>query len=200
MNSYPRITMPYNKFFHELTKMEAEKTFQWFLNVIPERVETLEINVRRTFPDWNADKSCDSLQVLGKWMNANIVWLKLSDEERKKILQKNDLTGITAELMNEREFKISPESSYIRFDATIYLGETIREKISDLEWQQEKYKRARSYNQPILAVKDSSNKCIPMDIFGIVKSTTAAITLMNMDTDKFVQNYQYWTEKFEVCK
>lgn len=201
MDGYLGITLPFNKFFYELNKDEAEKTFRWFLDVIPQRVDILETNVRKIYSNWIADNSCDSLQDLGSWIKANIIWLERTIDEKKKIIQENNLTGITAQLMNEEEFKISPESSHICFDATIYLGETIRKSVSNVEWHYEKYKRARSYNQPILAVnEDSSMKCIPMDIFGILKSTTAAITIMNRGTDKFVQNYKYWTEKFEACK
>ncbi|MEM1408519.1 MAG: hypothetical protein AAGG59_17175 [Bacteroidota bacterium] len=199
MENYPLTHFPIGKAFDEMTPKEGKITFDWFITIIPERIAILEKAIQQDYPKWRADFTRKSLYDLGKWAKANVKMWKLSSEEKEEMIRERGMSKFQADMIREMEEKLSPGSERIRFDAGIYLGETLRKNIEHLEWKLEKRKSMASYNSPVLErVKDAPKNSYPMTVLDIAR--TAAFGLAEGDTkdDQFVYVYDHWYRKLTV--
>ncbi len=67
--SYSIIQPPFTLKFREMSKGELKRYFEWFMNVMPERLAGLKRVVRESpsHSSWTGEFSPDSLDELGKW-------------------------------------------------------------------------------------------------------------------------------------
>ncbi|QSE99207.1 hypothetical protein [Fulvivirga lutea] len=197
MEDYAIIEFPVGKAFDEMTPKEGRITFEWFIGIIPERMAILENEIHQDYPTWRADYTRESLFNLGKWVKSHVKMRKFEEHEKENMIRERGMTKFQADLIREMDEKLSPGSERIRFDAGIYLGETLKKNIEHLEWQYEKRKRMASKGSPILALKKNSPiKYHPMIVLQISRTTTIGLAEGDTKDDQFVYIYDRWYKNF----
>ena len=188
MNEYPKIIVPFDKVPWELTKKEAKQSFDLFLKAIPERINIFEKEIQKVKPAWKADFTRDSLFDVAEWVKEKIVFIDYTDEEKEAIIKTNKLTGFQAEFVRERKIKMSASSYRIRYDLAIYFGECLRRNTPFVEWNFEKYKRARSFNEPVLVLtKDSPIKTYPVTVIDAAQGLITKLTIYDAKCEHIVK-------------
>jgi hypothetical protein len=83
---YSAIQPPFILSFREIPKKELQRYFQWFMDVLPERVDELANAVKETpgFKAWQADYTPASLDTLGNWFAAQVETRPRSQAELQK--------------------------------------------------------------------------------------------------------------------
>jgi hypothetical protein len=81
--SYRTIQPPFTLKFRQMSKKELKEYFQWFQDVMPERLEELRKAVHTSpgFSGWRADYLPDSLDSLGDWFAVQVETRKRTEEE-----------------------------------------------------------------------------------------------------------------------
>src|SRR5262249_45388518 len=84
---YAAIQPPFTLNLRDMPKEELRRYFQWFVGVLPERVNELTKAVKQTpgFESWQADRTPPSLETLGQWFAGQVETRKRTDEELQKI-------------------------------------------------------------------------------------------------------------------
>jgi hypothetical protein len=168
---------------------------QWFLNIIPERLEEISRLVKKTSSNQNLclDYSSDSLDFLSDWFPGQIKLRKRTDTELAYESARMNLpSGI--ELSN---LALDHRTESICVDLGIYVGEFLRKKNQKLVWSVQKqksksWKRAAS-GYPVL----QNSKKISMDSVMVINSLATLIAnSIRYDSLKEVTNI--WEKKLTV--
>ena len=71
---YATIQPPFTLKLREMPKKELHRYYQWFMDVLPQRVNELAEAVRQTpgFETWRADCTSGSLDGLGEWFAGQV--------------------------------------------------------------------------------------------------------------------------------
>ena len=145
--TYKIIQPPFTLKFREMSKKELKDYFQWFLGMIPNRINELTIAVRQV-PEsavWQPNKTPASLDVLGNWLFTQVKTRQQTEEELQKI--KDGLVfpmEISGEELTNRTFSLA-------IDAGMYLSQVFLQNYPSLRWNQEfGNKKFIDYGQPVL--------------------------------------------------
>ncbi|MCL6591882.1 MAG: hypothetical protein K6U80_18270 [Firmicutes bacterium] len=137
--------------FRNITKKEAEKYFEWFLEQIPIRIKVLQEAVNSTpgYEDWKADYSPESLVTLGKWFKQVVTTRKRSEEEIEEIYKRSPEWFRTVKIS---ENDLSPETYSLCFDVGMYLAKVFETNLKGLGWKLiTAPKKSVDIHQPVLA-------------------------------------------------
>jgi hypothetical protein len=121
---------------------------QWFLAVIPERVQVLANAVKSTagFDDWNPDHTPKSLLSLGLWLSQNVETRPRTAKEIKEIESSSrfDFGPPPSEELTDKTFSIA-------MDVGMYLATVFLHAHSSLRWRQNLTSKSYiEYGQPAL--------------------------------------------------
>lgn len=115
-----------------LGKKDVEAYFEWFLSIIPERLEALLAAVTDSpeFEKWQASYTPESLEMLGTWFAAQVETRKRSPQEIAEIAAHSPYQiDIPADALTDRTFGLA-------HDVGIYFAEVLRHQYPTLRWQQ----------------------------------------------------------------
>ena len=168
--AYTIIEPPINRPFREMTLREAKTYFRWFLAIMPERIAMLEQEIQASseieYQNWVADKTEDSLLVLGQWLAQNVETMPRPEEEKR--IKEEELAQLPARLrpMYEVPDWVLTERTYsLITDIGMYLGETFRGNFSNIEWELFiKTKRWMDHHWPVLNGFGKREICNPLRI------------------------------------
>ncbi|MCU0497869.1 MAG: hypothetical protein MUF87_11000 [Anaerolineae bacterium] len=163
---YQIIKPPSYKPFSNMTKLEADRYFSWYLSVINTRIEILEKLLQNDSDEvcrgWVANKSANSLSVLGKWLQQQVGFRKRTDEDiasfGAKLKPSLSNIWVSEVTLDERTFSLS-------IDIGMYFGETLRNNLKNIKWDVFlKNKKNVYYNHVVLTGFSLGYICNPTQI------------------------------------
>jgi|CXWL01.1.fsa_nt_gi hypothetical protein len=145
--AYQTIQPPFTLKFSEMSKKELKDYFQWFLGVIPERINELANAVRATpgYEAWQPDQMPTSLHSLGAWFATQVETRRRTQDEITEIKSRSKFPiSIPDEELTNRTFSLA-------FDVGIYLSLVFLIDDPDIRWEQAwGGKSSIDYGQPVL--------------------------------------------------
>ena len=143
--SYAIIRPPFALDFGEMSAERLGQYREWFLKLIPERIEQLSAVVHQSpaHAAWTADESPTSLDLLSDWFAAHVETRARTKEEIDRLTNNGKLTieGVDKELTNETFSRAT--------DVGMYLGRVILKNVPGAGWHQES-KRTVNYGQVVI--------------------------------------------------
>lgn len=166
--------------FREMDRRTARSYFKWFVEQIPQRVAILERAVQTSHkPEWqvwDADRTPESLNVLGEWFAEHVGTQKPSQKLLEKLKDRSPLLPTTV------DWVLSDTTMSLTTDVAIYLGEVFIKNHSGLTW--DLFTRGKlnvDYHQPVLTGFTGSH-CNPQRLtlsiaVGLVKKSYSSQVL-----------------------
>ncbi len=145
--TYTLIQPPFTLKFREMSKKELKDYYQWFMAILPDRLDELCQVVKQTsgFQNWTPDFTPDSLNILGEWFLLQVETRKRSQEELQEM--KNQQTfpiDIHNEELTDRTFSLA-------IDIGMYFSQVLIKNNPSLSWKQPfGNKKFADYGQPLL--------------------------------------------------
>ena len=179
---------PFTLKFHEMSKVELESYFKWFLSVIPERVDQLEMVVKNTpgFEKWRADLTTDSLFQLGEWFKSQVETRKRTENERQEIEKSFsypiEVPGVD---LTNRTFSLA-------MDIGFYFSQVLLARNPSLQWKQTlDQKKFVDYGQPVLVEFGS----VPLNPIRISISLAYGLVNGKQGGERLKELYDFWVQK-----
>ncbi|KEO81191.1 hypothetical protein [Tumebacillus flagellatus] len=119
------------KAFEEMSKKEAQKNFDWFVNEIPDRIGQLDRYYKLTNGAGSLDYEPESLKNLWEWFVQHLELVKKSKEEMKE--EKRHLPEQFRNIIKVEDVKLSLQTQMLVVDVAIYFGEVFAIK-HNLKW------------------------------------------------------------------
>jgi len=145
--SYEIIDPPFSLVFKELSRKELRGYFDWFLAVIPERIQILADAVRATpgYEHWSPEYSPASLEGLGEWFSNQIQTRLRTEVEMEMIRSRSKHASyFSADELTDTTISLA-------FDLAMYIAQVFLKNHPSLRWSQELgSKRNVFYGQPVL--------------------------------------------------
>ncbi|MDQ3332902.1 MAG: hypothetical protein M3552_20005 [Planctomycetota bacterium] len=191
--TYSTIQPPFTLKFREMPKRELRLYFEWFLNVIPQRVSELAGVVRDTqgFEDWQPDGTPSSLDSLGEWFANQVETRQRTSDELIEITSRSALSfPVSGEELTNRTFSLA-------MDIGMYLSQVLARSNESLQWEQPlKDKNVFDYGQPVLVGRgDLSLNPVHISVtlaYGLARKTKTGKRLREL--------YNIWEEKLSKQK
>ena len=145
---YSTIQPPFTLNLREMPKGELKRYFQWFMDVLPQRVDELAEAVRQTpgFETWQPDRTPASLDALGQWFAGQVETRNRTKEELEKIQSRQVLP------MDIPNQELTNQTFSLAMDIGMYLSQVLLKNCPSLKWEQPLgNKRFVDYGQPSLA-------------------------------------------------
>ena len=145
--AYRIIAPPFTLRFREMSRRELSEYRQWFLRMIPSRIEELASAVTGSagFEAWQPDETPTSLDLLGDWF-AKMV--------SKRPRTRKELQGIASRSpypIEVSEEELTDQSFSFAMDIGMYLARVLLRAHPSLRWEQPlDDKRFADYGQPVL--------------------------------------------------
>jgi len=145
---YPLMDPPDYKPYDDMTRVEAKKHLEWYVNQIPERLELLRNAFEATGGEVKEklDYSVESLRILWQWFMPLITKETKTTEELEKEAKLLP-SGATRNLE-----KLSVGTLAIAMDIAIYLAEVFIRTCANVKWglAKSRSKNYINYNRPVL--------------------------------------------------
>jgi hypothetical protein len=130
-----------------MSKKELKDYFQWFMDIMPQRLDELTNAVKQTpgFETWEADFTPDSLARLGEWFAAQVETRLRTKEEMQEITSRSTYPiDIPSEELTNRTFSLA-------MDIGMYMSQVFLKNHHSLRWDQPfGGKKDADYGQPVL--------------------------------------------------
>ena len=145
--SYQPIQPPFILKFREMSKKELKEYFDWFLEVLPQRLDGLADAVKQLpeFASWQSDFSPASLDYLGEWFASQVETRPRTSDEIEEIESRSlyPIEVPSTDLTN-RTFSLA-------MDVGMYLSQVFLKNHPSLRWEQTfGSKKFVDYGQPVL--------------------------------------------------
>ena len=145
--AYETIQPPFTLNFREMTKGQLKDYFDWFQEILPQRLDGLEQAVKTTleFEGWRLDFSPTSLDRLGEWFAEQVETRRRTDDE---ILELEDRVSMPMEVSEE---DLTNRTFSLAVDVGMYLTQVLLKSHPTLRWDQQfGNKKDVDYGQPVL--------------------------------------------------
>jgi hypothetical protein len=146
-SEYRTIQPPFTLNFPEMSKKELRAYFNWFQEIMPERIAELAYAVKSSprFENWQPDFSPNSLNALGDWFATQI-------ETRPRTREEIEAFNAQATFPVERSGLELPNRTFsLAMDIGMYLSQVFLRNHPSLKWDQPLgSKRFLDYGQPLL--------------------------------------------------
>lgn len=148
----PTIQPPFTLDFPGMSKSELADYREWFLGILPARINLLEEAVCAThgFGYWRADETPESLNALGEWFVSQVETRVRTSEELTKLLEQTpaQFRGI----LPTEVWELTNRTYSLAMDGGMYLGRVmLRTHPSQLRWDQDlRNKRDANYGQLLI--------------------------------------------------
>jgi hypothetical protein len=144
---YNTIQPPFTLQFREMPEKELDRYFQWFMDVLPQRLNELAQAVKQTpgFETWQPDCTPASLNTLGEWFAGQVETRNRAQDELHAIhIRLVFPMEIPGEELTNRTFSLA-------MDVGIYFSQVLLKNYPSLRWEQPVgNKRFADYGQPLL--------------------------------------------------
>jgi hypothetical protein len=179
--SYTTNHPPFTLKLREMPKEELHRYFQWFMDVLPQRVNVLTKAVQQTpgFDTWQPDCTPASLDSLGQWLAGQVEVRNRSQEELQTIQNRQVFPlDVPSEELTNQTFSLA-------MDVGMYLSRVLLRNYPSLKWEQPLGdKKFIDYGQPVL-VKFSSAPLNPVRMvvtfaYGLVSKKKTGEGLRNI--------------------
>lgn len=145
--AYEIMAPPFTLRFREMSRRELSDYHQWFLRVIPSRIEQLASVVTGSagFEAWQPDETAASLNLLGDWFAKAVTMRPRTWKELQEIASQSPYAiEIPAEDLTNESFSFS-------MDIGMYLARVLLRAHPSLRWEQPlDDTRFADYGQPVL--------------------------------------------------
>ncbi len=145
--TYSTIQPPFRLKFWEMSKKELKHYYQWFQEIIPERIKELTNAVKSSegFEDWEPNFTPASLDILGRWFAAQVQTRPRTQEERK------ELAAGSRYPIEAPEWELADPTISLAMDVGMYLSQVFLRNHPSLQWDQPfGSKKFIDYGQPVL--------------------------------------------------
>jgi hypothetical protein len=188
---YRVVRPPFEKDFQEMTLDELRSYFEWFLEIVPERVKEMADEVRRApgFEGWMPDCSPESLDLLGQWYASHVERRPTSSQEmaqmRAGLRGKMPDSILPTEQLTDRTYSLA-------FDVGTYLSQVFVKNCPGASWQQiREDKEMNDYGQPVL-VGMGPLPCSPLLLATVLAHGLAKKT---KKPERLRELYEIWSQK-----
>ncbi|PIZ55093.1 hypothetical protein COY25_01295 [Candidatus Uhrbacteria bacterium CG_4_10_14_0_2_um_filter_41_7] len=148
---YDLVEPPQLEMFRKITKTELREYYDWYHEVMPDRLEQLTrfITSDPKYNNWQPDYSVESLSVLDSWLCENVGMRKLNLLERLTKYKGRPRWVRSIEISN---YTLSEESVSFAFDAGMYFANVLLKNIPGTAWIHciKTRKSDVSYGQPVV--------------------------------------------------
>jgi hypothetical protein len=142
---YTPSEIPFSPPLHYLPRQEARAFFKWYVSQIPERMAALEHAVRSDaapeYRTWQADRSPDSLEVLGRWFAEHIRMVPVPEADKPARLEalrqearRQNLPEKHWGILEVSPYEFDRQSCSLIIDVGMYLGEVLRQNCPNATW------------------------------------------------------------------
>jgi hypothetical protein len=186
--TYSIIQPPFTLDFQTMKKKELDGYRDWFMKVIPERIDELRLAVTSTnaFEAWNTNRTPGSLEALGEWFSSKVEIRATTMEENQEI---EETLKFPIEIPDH---ELTNKTFSLAMDVGIYLGEVILKTIPGTKWAQQKgNKKYADYGQMIIEGLDGP---APLNPIRIVVTLAYGISRQKQDGTRLIGLYRYWTK------
>lgn len=187
---YTIIQPPFTLKLREMPQKELRRYYEWFMDVLPQRVNELAAAVRETsgFETWQADCTPASLDRLGEWFAGQVETRNRTQEELRTI--QNRLVfpmDIPGEELTNRTFSLA-------MDIGIYFSQALLKNYPSLKWEQPLgNKRFVDYGQPSL----TGFGPVTLNPVGITVTLAYAVASKNKRHKRLREIYDYWAQRVQ---
>lgn len=146
--SYENVQPPFSLKFREMPKKELKGYYDWFQQVMPQRLDELARAVKSTpdFATWQPDLSPASLDLLGDWFAYQVETRPRTQREMIEI------ESHSAYPISAPEEELTNKTFSLAMDVGMYLSQVFLKGHPSLRWDQPfGDKKFVDYGQPVLA-------------------------------------------------
>lgn len=200
---YDLLVSPYGFDYRTMTPAQAKKSFEWFMEHVPERLrymrarcaDDLKIEVGKL------DYSAESLLLVWQWFLSTARLEKTPKEEIEEMKKGSEIFGESYIC----RVRLSIASRYMLRDIAIYLGECFIRNSSVLEWSYDTRPKSDVYvNQPLIKGfivtyqgKNGSARFAPIHMANV----QAAKLYDHTQTQNDLFNiFKFWYQRIPDCK
>ena len=185
--TYEIIQPPVTLQFQEMTKKELKNYFQWYMYILPERIEELTSAVNQTagFEGWQPDLTPSSLDLLGEWFASNVERRFRTEKEKQEMKEK------LISPIEISDYELTEQTISISMDIGMYVSQVFLKNNPSLKWEQPfGSKNNIDYGQPAIA----------KFIYGFFNPTHIMITLAygiskkNKTGSRLREIYNHWSK------
>ena len=145
---YTIIQPPFTLKLREMPKKELHRYYEWFMDVLPQRVNELANAVKQTpgFETWEPDCTPTSLDRLGDWFAGQVETRSRTQEELQEIKDRLVFPmDIPSDELTNRTFSLA-------MDVGMYFSQVLMKNYPSLKWEQPlDNKKFADYGQPSLS-------------------------------------------------
>ena len=144
---YSIIHPPFTLSLREMPEREFRRYYQWFMDVLPERITVLASAIKETsgFESWLPDYTPASLDTLGQWFSSQIETRSRTQKEIQKI---EECFGFPIDVATE---ELTERTLSLAMDIGMYLSQVFLKNNPSLKWSQPlDDKKFVFYGQPVL--------------------------------------------------
>jgi hypothetical protein len=173
-----------------MSKKEIKDYFQWFMDILPQRLDQLTAVVKQTpgFENWLPDCTADSLDALGEWFAGQVEKRNRTEEEIQTI--KSGLVfpmDIPGEELTNRTYSLS-------MDIGMYLSQVLLKNHPSLKWDQVlSDKKFADYGQPLL----TGFGPVPLNPIRIGHVIANGLASKNKNGKRLREIYDYWAQRVQ---
>jgi hypothetical protein len=157
---------PISKHPRQLSKSEARRFFDWFMEQIPIRTDQLLrlVTSHEGHSSWTLDFSVDSLDALGSWYAENVETRPRTETEIDAIYSSAPAWFRQVEV---EEWELTDRTFSFAYDVGVYFGEVLRRSIDGVEWAlKTNAPSSVDYHLPILR-QSGSLDCCPLHLMTV---------------------------------
>ena len=191
---YEIIKLPYYGTLNRMPRILALEYYEWFIKSIDIRITMLSQTVRSTseiYRDWVADKTIDSLQLLGVWFKENSERRFVTDEEVTQYNQR--LTPRQKSMIGSFDSVLNEKTLSLVYDIGMYCGEVLRSEIAATNWQLylPKQKNHIDYQHPVITGFKEERVCNPVMV---VLNVASEYSWDNVDENYLYNRFVVWKD------
>jgi hypothetical protein len=187
--TYKVIQPPFTLKFRQMSKKELTDYFQWFLGIMPDRINELSRAVRLTpgFEAWRPDKTPASLDALGHWLADHVETRQRTEEELRELNEK--INGGSPYPIDISGKELTNKTFSLAMDTGMYLSQVFLQNHPLLRWTQEfGNKQYVDYGQPVLV----EFNCGPLNPVWIMVTLASGLADKTRDGRRLRELYDYW--------
>jgi hypothetical protein len=186
--AYAAIQPPFRLKLREMPKKELHRYYQWFMEVLPQRIKGLAEVIRETpgFENWQPDYSPTSLDRLGDWFAGQIETRNRTKEEIQAIESRLVFPmEIPSEELTNRTFSLA-------MDIGMYFSEVLLKNYPFLKWEQPLgNKKFVDYGQPSLAGFGK----VTLNPVGLMVTLAYGLAKKTKTGRRLREIYDYWAKQ-----
>ena len=164
MINYKIIQPPIGFDFQKMTKKELKDYYNWYLEILPERLSVLikAVNSTKGYEDWKPDYSPESLDNLGQWFFNHVEIRKSTKKEIDDIYNNAPEWFQNVEI---QDWDLTNRTFSLAIDIGMYLSQVFLRTYPQLKWNHYITGRKNDidYGQPVL-IKFSCDTFNPTQI------------------------------------